>query len=51
MQLTKIGKAVDELSTVHTIGGLHPRGLSRGSQKRRTLTEQGSALTGDQGIK
>ena len=31
-RLTGVGEAVEELPTVHAIGGLHPRGLNSGSQ-------------------
>lgn len=48
-RLTGVGEAVEELSTVHAIRGLHPRGLNSGGQRYSILTGRYSALTGDQG--
>ena len=33
IRLTGAGKAVDEVSTIHTVGGLHPRRLNSGGQR------------------
>ena len=49
---TGVGEIVDERSTVHAIGRLHPSRLNEwGSQQCSVLAGRAFALTGDQGSK